>query len=49
MGRPLLRADYTMDHSGIVYLMGADGRFVAVIRGDADADAMAADIRRNLQ
>jgi protein SCO1/2 len=40
--------DYTMDHSGIVYLMGSDGRFVAVIRADDDADVMAADISRNL-
>jgi protein SCO1/2 len=40
--------DYTMDHSGIVYLMGPDGRFVAVIRADDDADAMAADIAKHL-
>lgn len=40
--------DYIMDHSSIVYLMGADGHFVAVIRADADADVMAADIAKHL-
>ena len=41
--------DYTMDHSGIVYLMGPDGRFVALIRADDDADSIAADISRNVR
>jgi len=40
--------DYTMDHSGIVYLMGPNGHFVAVVRADADADAMAVDIAKKL-
>lgn len=40
--------DYTMDHSGIVYLMGPDGRFLAVVRADEDADAMAGDISQAL-
>ena len=39
--------DYTIDHSGIVYLMGADGRFVAVIRAD-DASTMAAEIAKHV-
>jgi protein SCO1/2 len=40
--------DYTMDHSGIVYLMGPDGRFVAVIRADDDAGTVASDIAKHL-
>jgi protein SCO1/2 len=40
--------DYTMDHSSILYLMGPDGQFRALIRTDQSPQAMAADIRRNL-
>ncbi len=40
--------EYTVDHSSIIYLMGPDGRFVAPIRADLAADAMAKDIARHL-
>ncbi len=40
--------DYTMDHSSVIYLMAPDGRFVAVIRADQPADALAAAIQKNL-
>ena len=40
--------DYTMDHSSILYLMSPQGEFVGVIRADAGADQMAADLTRFL-
>ena len=40
--------EYTVDHSSIIYLMGPDGRFIAPIRADLPADAMAKDIARHL-
>jgi protein SCO1/2 len=40
--------DYSMDHSSLLYLMGPDGAFVAPIRADAGADAIAADLARRL-
>jgi protein SCO1/2 len=39
-------ADYTVDHSSLLYLMGPDGRFVAPIRTDQSGDEMAAAIAR---
>jgi protein SCO1/2 len=39
-------ADYTMDHSSIIYLMGPDGRFIAPIRADETGAEMAADLAK---
>ena len=41
--------DYTVDHSSILYLMDPDGRFVAPIRADESAEAMAADLAKQLR
>jgi protein SCO1/2 len=41
-------AAYTVDHSSILYLMDPEGRFVAPIRTDESAEAMAADIGKRL-
>ena len=41
-------ANYTVDHSSILYLMGPDGRFIAPIRTDETGEAMAADIAKHL-
>ncbi len=40
--------DYTMDHSSILYLMDAKGRFAGIIRADEGADAIAADLAKYL-
>jgi len=40
--------DYGMDHSSVLYLMGPDGAFVAPLRADEDAAAMAADIAKHV-
>ncbi len=39
-------ADYTMDHSSILYVMDPGGHFVGVISADAGADAIAADLKK---
>ncbi len=39
-------ADYTMDHSSILYVMDPQGRFDGIIRADEGADAMAADLSK---
>ncbi len=41
--------DYGIDHSSILYLMGPDGHFIAPIRADQDATAMATDIAGHLR
>jgi protein SCO1/2 len=38
-------ANYTVNHSSLLYLMAPDGRFVAPIRADQDAASLAADLR----
>ena len=40
--------DYTMDHSSVIYLMDAKGRFEGIIRADEGPDAMAADLTKYL-
>jgi protein SCO1/2 len=40
--------DYSMDHSSILYLMGPAGKFIEPIRADEGADAMAADLAKQL-
>ncbi len=42
-------ADYTVDHSSIIYLMAPDGRFIAPIPADETARQMADDIARHLE
>jgi hypothetical protein len=37
-----------MDHSGVVYLMGPDGRFVTYYDAEIGPDAMSTDLRRRL-
>jgi len=40
--------DYLMDHSSYVYLMGPDGKFVAMFRYRTDPTEIAATIRRHI-
>lgn len=39
---------YLMDHSSFVYLMGPDGKFVAVFPGGTGAEKMAEDIKKRI-
>lgn len=39
---------YAVDHSSVLYLVGPDGRYIAPIRADESADAMARSIARYL-
>ncbi len=41
-------ADYTVDHSSVLYLLGPDGRYLAPIRADESGTDMARDIGRYL-
>lgn len=41
-------ADYLMDHSSYVYLIGPDGKFVAMFRYRTDPAEIAATIRRHM-
>jgi protein SCO1/2 len=40
--------DYVMDHSGFIYLMGRDGRYLGHFGPDVTADQMAAAIKKHL-
>jgi protein SCO1/2 len=40
--------DYLVDHSGFIYLMGRDGKYLAHLSPDATAETIAAEIRRHL-
>lgn len=41
-------ADYTVDHSSILYLVDPQGRFIAPIRTDQTAEQMAAELAKHL-
>ena len=41
--------DYTVDHSGVVYLMGPNGAFIANYSLDTSSDAMAQDLLKRLR
>jgi protein SCO1/2 len=45
---PLEGADYTMDHTAIVYLMDKDGRFISPFNMKRTAEAAAEDLRKHL-
>ena len=42
------RADYAVDHSSVIYLIGPDGRYIAPIRADETSAAMARTVARYL-
>ena len=46
--RPMPGGAYAMDHSGVIYLMGPDGRFVTYYQDEIGADGLAADLGRRL-
>jgi protein SCO1/2 len=41
-------SDYTVDHSGVVYLMDPNGKFIANYSLDTSPDALAADLLKRL-
>jgi len=43
---PQAGGDYTIDHSAVTYLMGADGRFAALLDPNESDDAALAELRR---
>jgi protein SCO1/2 len=45
---PLPGGNYTMDHSGVIYLMGPDGRFLTYYESESGPDAIADDLRKRL-
>jgi protein SCO1/2 len=45
---PLPGGNYSMDHSGVIYLMGPDGRFVTYYEDEIGPDKMAEDMRKRL-
>jgi protein SCO1/2 len=40
--------DYTMDHSSVLYLLGPDGKFIAPIRADDNAEQIAAQLSKQI-
>lgn len=47
-GDPAINPNYAVDHSGFIYLMGRDGRFLAHFMHDSPPDRVADAIRRQL-
>jgi protein SCO1/2 len=45
---PLPGGSYAMDHSGVIYLMGPDGRFVTYYEDEIGPDKIAEDLRRRV-
>jgi protein SCO1/2 len=45
---PLPGGTYSMDHSGVIYLMGPDGKFVTYYEAEIGPDKMADDLRSRL-
>ncbi len=45
---PLSGGQYAMDHSGVIYLMGPDGRFVIYYEDAIGPDGLADDLRKRL-
>jgi protein SCO1 len=45
---PLPGGNYSMDHSGVIYLMGPDGKFVTYYEDEIGPDKMADDLRSRL-
>jgi protein SCO1/2 len=45
---PLPGGGYSMDHSGVIYLMGPDGRFETYYEDEIGPDKMAEDLRKRL-
>jgi protein SCO1/2 len=41
-------ADYSMDHSSLLYLLCRDGRFITLIRADEPGEAIATDIAKHM-
>ena len=46
--QPLKGGGYGMDHSGVIYLMGPDGKFVTYYEDAIGPEAMSADLLRRL-
>jgi protein SCO1 len=46
---PLPGGNYSMDHSGVIYLMGPDGRFLTYYEDEIGPDRMADDLRKRLR
>jgi protein SCO1/2 len=45
---PLQGGGYSMDHSGVIYLMGPDGKFITYYEDEIGPDKMADDLRSRL-
>ncbi|HWA91361.1 MAG TPA: SCO family protein [Rhizomicrobium sp.] len=45
---PLPGGNYAMDHSGVIYLMGPDGKFVTYYEDTLGPDGIAGDLKRRL-
>jgi len=46
--QPLPGGNYAMNHSGVIYLMGPDGRFVTYYEDAVGPDGLAADLKQRL-